>query len=91
MLFMTAYRTSFVKAANHMWLNEGCLFCGTSQKTFKDLYDTMIHLHEWHGDEDEFSMFSSLMMGIFNRYLKSSYVWLCFLFFKYYSKLLNMF
>ena len=48
-----------------------------------------MNLHGWHGDKDEFSVFSSLMMGVFNRYLKSSYVWFFFLPEKYYSKLVK--
>ena len=48
-----------------------------------------MNLHGWHGDKDEFSAFSSLMRGVFNRYLKSSYVWFFFLPEKYYSKLVK--
>lgn len=48
-----------------------------------------MNLHGWHGDKDEFSVFSFLMMGVFNRYLKSSYVWFFFLPEKCYSKLVK--
>lgn len=37
-----------------------------------------MNLHGWHGDKDELSVFSFLMMGVFSRYLKSSYVWFFF-------------
>lgn len=48
-----------------------------------------MNFHGCHGDKDEFSVFSSLMMGVFNIYLKSSYVWFFFLPEKYYSKLVK--
>ena len=86
MLFMTAYGAFFVEAANHMWLDEACLFCGTSWKSFKSkgLYDSGTKIHDrWiFMDGMEIKMSSQYFLlwwlDVFNRYLKSSYVWFFF-------------